>query len=166
MPMAGSKSITLGFLHVRRRASTLFRAGYLLTTDFGRPIEFHYTSEVSVPLIHQTIFGADFEPHFFVDTLAKPMTDRQSVAPQLIVVSSRSLLGLRRLIPAPVVSVDVASDDPFASAHAHEEFGKDLAIFEKVRGMVSGGFDWREPFERIESALAEIGEPTGARSAA
>ncbi|MBY0587934.1 hypothetical protein K2X85_12210 [bacterium] len=157
--MAGSpRSLVLGFVGVRRESSTTFRAGYLLVTDYGRPIEFHYTAPVTVPQSHQLLYGPDFEPIFFSESLAKPMTDRQSAAPHLIVVASPALLRLRQMIPAPVVYVfRVSPDGPWA-CQSHPEFAKDQGIFEKAASMVPPGFDWREIFERIDAALAETKE--------
>ncbi len=154
----GSKSLVLGFVDVRRESPETFRAGYLLTTDYGRPMEFHYTTQVSVPKSHQLLYGPDFEPIFFSENLAKPMTDRQGSAPQLVAVGTPALLRLRTLIPAPVVHVSRPDKDGPIVATAHPAHPKDQAIFEKVAGMVPPGFDWMELFDRLQGALAEVKE--------
>ncbi len=154
----GSKSLVLGFMDVRRESPETFRAGYLLTTDYGRPIEFHYTSPVSVPRAHQLLYGPDFEPVFFSENLAKPMTDRQGSAPQLVAVGTPALLQLRKSIPAPVVHLTRPDKDGPIVATAHPAHPKDLSIFEKVAGMVPPGFDWMELFDRLQGALAEVKE--------
>jgi hypothetical protein len=157
--MAGSpRTLVLGFIDVRRESPEVFRAGYLLTTDYGRPVEFHYTSAVQVSTIHQALYGADFEPIFFSEHLSKPMTDRQTAAPQLIAVANRSLLRLRTLIPAPVVHLSRSSDDGSLLVTTHPDFAKDKGVFEKVAGLVPPGFDWLELFDRLQTALAETKE--------
>lgn len=154
----GSKSLVLGFMDVRRESSDAFRAGYLLTTDYGRPIEFHYTTAVSVPKSHQILYGPDFEPVFFSEHLAKPMTDRQSSAPQLVAVGTPALLRLRMSIPAPVVHLARPVKEGPIVATANSAYPKDQTIFEKVAGMVPPGFDWMELFDRLQGALAEVKE--------
>jgi len=162
MSTPANRSLVLGFLHVRRTSPEAFRGGYLLTTDYGRPIEFHYSSEVSVPRSHQVLFGKQFEPLLSAEVLAKPMTDRQSTAPRLILVDTPALLDLRRLIPAPVVLLSTIAEggESKLKPQSHPEFEKDLAAFEKIRTLVPPGLDWMEPFVRIDEALAEIREPS------
>lgn len=162
MSSPASRSLALGFLHVRRSSPETFRGGYLLTTEYGRPIEFHYSSEVVVPRSHQVLFGRQFEPLLSAEVLAKPMTDRQSTAPRLILVDTPALLDLRRLIPAPVVLLSTVAEggEAILKSQTHPEFDKDLAAFEKIRTLVPPGLDWMEPFARIEEALAEIKEPS------
>lgn len=162
MSTPASRSLSLGFLHVRRSSPETFRGGYLLTTEYGRPIEFHYSSEVTVPKSHQVLFGKQFEPLLSAEVLAKPMTDRQSTAPRLILVDTPALLDLRRLIPAPVVLLTTftESGDRTLKAQSHPEFEKDLAAFEKIRTLVPPGLDWTEPFLRIDEALTEIKDPS------
>jgi hypothetical protein len=155
---AAPRSLVLGFLDVVRESAELFRGGYLIATDYGRPIEFHYTSQASVPRSHQLLYGPDFEPIFFADHLAKPMTDRQSSAPQLIVVGSPALVRLRGSIPAPVVHVTRAAEGSSFLAHTHPDHPKDRAVFEKVAGLVPPGFDWLEILERVRGALSEVKE--------
>lgn len=166
MSTASQRSLVLGFLHVRQSRPETFRGGYLLVTDYGRPIEFHYTSEIHVPKLHQHLYGPQFEPTLFVETFAKPLTDRQSTAPRMIAVDQRALLGLRSRIPAPVVMITGSA--PQAEGDSSRpvqvdcmaDFEKDLAAFEKIRSLVPPAFDWIEPFERIDAALAEIQTPS------
>lgn len=152
-PSAG-KSLTLGFLDVVGDDASGYRGGYLLTNEFGRPIEFHHTTPVTVSRQDRLLHGAGFESYLFVDTLAKPMTDRQSAAPRLIVVGQPILLELRRQIPAPVVHL-VGGERESAVARALEDHASDQAAFEKLRGLAPPQFDWLEPLGRIRAALEE-----------
>jgi hypothetical protein len=173
--MIGAKPLVLGFMAIRENNSGGLRCGYLLTTGFGRPIEFHYTSEVRFQRQQRVLFGASFEAYAFAELLAKPLTDRQSTAPRIILVNRRGLLELRRQIPAPVVflaplaEIEVPSEQntfvtesssaPFGTA-CLPEFAQDTQAFEKIRSLAAANFDWHEPFERLDQALAEITEPS------
>lgn len=165
---ATSRRIVLGFLSVRETPSGGLRGGYLLTTEFGRPIEFHYTTEFVPRRPHRVLYGDHFEPALYSEVLCKPMTDRQTTAPCLIAADRPAILHLRPLIPAPLVlilpnSVESASSRPRVETHA--SFPGDLASFEKTRELAAVNFDWLEPFARIALALVEIGSAPGRRAA-
>lgn len=166
MAATGNK-LLLGFMTVIRTERGALRGGYLLTSDYGRPIEFHYTSEVRLSGIQRFLHGADSDDYLYAESIGKPMTDRQTKPPKIIIVDCVQLLNLRPLIPAPVlfVSGEQATDETDTSSTeaykpiCHADFGQDLAAFEKIRELVSASFDWLEPFDRIKRALAEIRDP-------
>lgn len=112
----GNKPVVLGFLTVRATERAGWRGGYLLTTEYGRPIEFHFTSEVRLSKQQQLLFGKDVESYLFAEVIGKPMTDRQVTAPRLIAVDHAALLELRRLIPAPVVHLVGRPNNPGAAS--------------------------------------------------
>ena len=160
--MKATTGKVIGFLKVRESAAMGFRAGYLLTNEYGKPIEFHFTSELVVQKTHRLLYGAGFEPYLFVEVLGKPLTDRQSTAPRAVLVDHPALLGLRKQIPAPVLFISLSGGDGDATAETHAEHPEDLAAFDKLRDWVPSGFQWSEPFERILSALEEVEEPNAA----
>jgi hypothetical protein len=100
--------------------------------------------------------------------LAQPLTDRQSVAPRIVLVERANLLELRRRIPAPVVLIEPRTTDSPApepgesAAHfravTHPEFPDDSVAFERIRELTPSSFDWLEPFDRLSAALSEIRE--------
>ncbi|QDU59308.1 hypothetical protein Pan216_01360 [Planctomycetes bacterium Pan216] len=165
MGSPSSKSIVIGFLTVRPVDETALRGGYLLTTEFGRPLEFHYTSELRVSHQQRLLYGPSFDSYIQAEVIAKPMTNRQSTAPRIIVVNRMPLLDLRRHIPAPVsclLETQAKPEEPDSRPfriEVHDEYPYDRAAFDKIQKLAAEGFDWLEPFERIEQALAEIREP-------
>lgn len=166
MNAPAAKPLVLGFMTVRKTVGDGYRGGYLLTNEYGRPIEFHYTSEVRFDRQQQLLHGTGFESYLYVDLVGKPMTDRQSTAPRIILVDHSKLLDLRTRIPAPVVCLQMNAADP-ATVTApivttHADFGSDLAAFEKIKEKALANFDWLEPFERLEMALSEIRDPGSA----
>jgi hypothetical protein len=155
-----ANSLVLGFLHVARPTADSFRAGYLLVDDYGRPLEFHYSSEVRVSGVQQALYGPRFMETLYVDVLGKPLTDRQTAAPRALFVDSPHLLSLRDAIPAPVVwsaSIqDGAAPSQGDSPDSRPMEAKSASVFAKIRALAPAGFDWKEPFERIRLALAEL----------
>jgi hypothetical protein len=170
MSKPGGKGVVLGFLTVRPTATEGLRGGYLLTTDYGRPIEFHYTSEFRLTGPERLLFGTPPPEYLHVEMLAQPLTDRQTVAPRIVLVDRPNLLELRRRIPAPVVLIESPSaESPELAAdqtrhlaafrsQTHVEFPDDAIAFERIRELTPSSFDWLEPFDRLAAALAEIRE--------
>lgn len=101
--------ISVGFLLVKPTQRGGLRGGYLITSAYGRPIEFHYTGEILVPPPQRVLYGTRFEPAVYGETIGKALTDRQSRAPKLIAVTQPACMSLRRLIPAPMVCVGAAT---------------------------------------------------------
>lgn len=160
MAKAGDKPVVLGFISVQPTKDGGVRGGYLLTTEYGRPIEFHYTSEVAIPRPQQILHGEGFEPYLYAEIVAKPMTDRQGTAPRAILVDHPALLELRRLIPAAVIQLrrNAQGEGQF-QPRVHVDFPQDEAAFGILQNLVPRNFDWLEPFERIDQALGEIQDP-------
>ena len=153
MAQPTGRGIVLGFLTVRETPDGGARGGYLLTTEYGRPIEFHYTSELRIAGPQRVLYGETALEYLHLDALAIPLTERQTAAPHAVLVDRPGLLELRRRIPAPALLVDGAE------IRAHAAFPRDLEALARLREHVPVGFDWREPFARLTQALAEIREP-------
>jgi len=151
--------VVFGFLTVRPTPNDGMRGGYLLTSEHGRPIEFHYTSEVRLRGPQRILFGVRVEEFLEVDLVALPLTERQSVVPSVVVVDRPALLELRTRIPASVVCLG-PSDEPNLpwSIQVHATQPADLQEFQKAVDFAPPNFDWLEPFERLSAALSEIRE--------
>ncbi|HVJ83644.1 MAG TPA: hypothetical protein VNC50_21435 [Planctomycetia bacterium] len=165
MAKAGPRGVLLGFLAIRKTPSEGVRGGYLITTEYGRPVEFHYTTELKLAGPQRLLFGGAAPEYLHVELVAVPLTDKQSVAPQILFVDSPALLELRTRIPAPVVCVSppsiVGGDGRHlapVAVRCHPEHPGDAAIFERLRELAPSQFDWLEPFDRLTGALAEIRE--------
>jgi hypothetical protein len=163
MSAADESSLALGFMAVRAASCDRLRGGYLLTTPFGRPIEFHYTTELVIRRPHRVLYGEALEPYVFSHIIALPLFARAAVSPHLVIVTSRSFLDLRPFVPVPVVQIGPANEirATFSAPQitAHWKYASDVAAYESANACVAAGFDWLEPFQRIEQALAEVSDP-------
>ena len=152
------KNIVLGFLTVRDIESSGLRGGYLLTSEYGRPLEFHYTSVLHISKVQRALHGSGFEPYVYAQVLALPLTERQTTPPQMIVVDHPALLEIRKRIPAPVLLFERESEQ----LTPHVDFQHDLQAMEKLRTYLPVSFNLHEPFERIEQAIHELREQSAA----
>ena len=159
MNPAQPSQVVLAFLTVRPTSDDAVRGGYLLTTRHGRPIEFHYTADLRLRGPQRLLFGSRIEEFLEVDLLAMPLVERQSAAPNIIVVDRPALLELRTRIPAPVVLLEPsdAAEQPWA-ARAHPTCEGDYLEFRAILDLTPPNFDWLEPFERLGAALGEVRE--------
>jgi hypothetical protein len=151
-------------LCVRDTPSGGRRGGYLLTTEYGRPLEFHYTTEVRFRGPQRVLYGAASGRRLDVELFALPLVDRQFAPPQIVFVDDEWLLGLRESTPAPVVALiecDAVGCEPW-QALVHDRHRHDLSAFEAVRTLCPPSFDWLEPFARLTEALAELRDPRAA----
>lgn len=160
MELSPQKVTHLGFLTIAESDGGEIRGGYLLTTEYGRPVEFHYSHPLRFTKQERVLYGSQFGPLVHAELVAKPLTDRQTVAPRAIISDRSTLLFLRRHVPAPVVWLQREQKNASEHFHAetHSEFPNDLLAFEKLRDLVPKNFDWLEPFDRIVAALQTIPE--------
>lgn len=158
MAKAGDKPLVLGFLTVcpSTPGDGGLRGGYLLTNEYGRPLEFHFTSELRLTRQQILLHGARAETYLHAEVLAKPLTDKQGTPPRVVLVGTESLLALRKLIPAPVLYL--RGPGPKVTVSVHRDFPGDSSAFAVLETLVPTSFDWLEPFERIEQALDEVRE--------
>jgi hypothetical protein len=158
MARSGSKPLILGFLGVRDDAADGLAGGYLLTTEFGRPLEFHYTAPLKLSGPQRILYGAGYRSYVYGEAIGKALTDRQSTAPRILLAADAGFLALRPHIPAPIVRLSRESSG--MSTDCHSDFEQDGAAFEKIRRLTPENFDWLEPFDRIREALSELRDRT------
>ena len=150
MPDPTERRIVLGFLTVQRTADGGLRGGYLLTSEYGRPQEFHYTTELVIAGRQRTLYGGIALECLHVETFALPLLARQTVAPHAVMVDVPSLLEVRPRIPAPIFLVRPGEIVP------HPQFPLDAELLDRLRAVVPPSFSWSEPFDRLAEALGEI----------
>ncbi len=150
MPDQPERRIVLGFLTVKPTAEGGLRGGYLLTTEYGRPLEFHYTTELRIAGPQRRLFGGSAPECLHVESFALPLIAKQTTAPHALFVDLASLLDVRRRIPAPALLVEPGAVSP------HRDHPEDAEAFARLQALTPPSFSWAEPFERLAEALAEI----------
>ena len=144
------RRVVLGFLTVRRTTSGGLRGGYLLTSEYGRPLEFHYTTELRIAGPQRVLYGGAAPECLYVEAFGLPLLARQTLAPQLLLTDAPTLLDVRPRIPAPMLLVQTGD------IAAHRNFPDDRALLDRMQSYVPPNFSWTEPFERLSEALGEI----------
>jgi len=141
----------LGFLTVLHEAGG-YLGGYLVTNQWGRPLEFRLSTPVQPNRVQQILYGETLEPYICADLIGKTLVDKAGVAVQLVVTDTPAALELRHRVEFPVVLLPAPGDTPI---RGHARYPDDGPAIERLLDQVKGSLDLAEPFARIREALAE-----------
>jgi hypothetical protein len=165
--VATAAPINLGFLTVLHEANG-YLGGYLVTNNWGRPLEFRLSTAVQPNRVQQILYADTLKAYICADLIGKTLLDKTTAVAQLVITDTRDVLDLRRRVEVPVVwlaQADAAPPPPGESCvrqaegsrpaiFAHPHFPADVAM---VRELLVGleGVDVAEPFVRIREAIPE-----------
>ena len=160
----------LGFLTIVHEPAG-YLGGYLVTNQWGRPLEFRLSTAVQPNRVHQILYGGTLQAYVCADLIGKTLVDKTSVGVQLVVTDSEPVLDLRLKVAVPVVWL-AAADNPVAAALVaggagvpggdgrgtlvcHPRFTGDAAVVREILDKVEGTLDLADPFVRIREAVGE-----------
>jgi hypothetical protein len=150
--------MNLGFLTVLHENNG-YIGGYLVTNQWGRPLEFRLSSAVQPNRVQQIIYGDTLEPYVCADLIAKTLVEKTPTPVQCIWTDFAPVLELRRSLELPVA---LWSDSPVNRAlaqrtHAvcHASFPDDAPLVHDLVDRLDGTVTLSEPFARIRAAISE-----------
>jgi hypothetical protein len=152
----------LGFLTIHHDSNG-YIGGYLVTNQWGRPLEFRLSSAVQPNRLQQILYGDTLEPYICGDLIGKTLVDKTSVAAGCILTDRPVLLELRRNLEIPVACIPQAlsMQPPLTHPGFPEDSSHIHNLIERQRGIL----DLAEPFVRIRDAMSEA-RKTGATNRA
>ena len=113
--MTQTRIFAMGFISIQKSRNAGLRGGYLILNAYGRPLEFHYSSEVVLSEMQRSLFGTTEKDNLYSELIAKSLTQRQKTPPRVILVDSEPLVisavtgqGLNQLIGAIVKALEEA----------------------------------------------------------
>jgi hypothetical protein len=166
-----SATLNLGFLTILHEANG-YMGGYLVTNQWGRPLEFRLSTAVQPNRIHQVLYGETLEPYICADLVGKTLFEKTSIQAQFLITDHPSALDLRLRLEQPVAWL-AAPDDPSARDIAggdacvrppsaklgaiicHARFASDVPVVRELLERLDGHLDLAEPFLRIRDAMSE-----------
>ena len=163
-----SAPINLGFLTVLHEANG-YLGGYLVTNNWGRPLEFRLSTAVQPNRVQQILYAATLKPYLCADLIGKTLVDKTSAIAQLVVTDTQDVLELRPRVEAPVVwlappeaVLPEGADNCVKPAEAgrgpvlvHPRYPADVAVVREMLAGMEGILDLTEPFARIREAIGE-----------
>jgi hypothetical protein len=175
-PPIAMPPLNLGFLTVVREPTGYF-GGYLVTNQWGRPLEFRLSTAVQPNRVQQILYAETLEPYICGDLIGKTLVDKTGVPVQMVVTDTEPALDLRQRLEVPVVLLLPASEagegekgDRHGCAkhplgrpgngacplfHLHARFPSDGPVIEGLLDKVHSTLDLAEPFARIRQAMSE-----------
>jgi hypothetical protein len=160
---AVAMTVNLGFLTVVRETNG-YLGGYLVTNQWGRPLEFRLSTAVQPNRVQQILYGETLEPYLYAEVIGKTLLEKAGVAAHLIVTDRRPVLEIRPRLEMPVLFLAEESEElgcfrPAAEGQSrfcrHPNFPTDEAAIRLLLQRLESPFDLLEPFCRVREAMSE-----------
>jgi hypothetical protein len=142
-------AVNLGFLTVVREAGS-YVGGYLVTNQWGRPLEFRLSTAVQPNRVQQILYAETLEPYICGDLIGKTLVEKAGIAVQVVITDVQPALDLRNRLDIPVVYL---GQEGALSGHAR--FPGDAVSISELVERLRGTLELAEPFMRIREAMAE-----------
>jgi hypothetical protein len=158
--------LTLGFLTVLFENAS-YLGGYLVTNQWGRPLEFRLSTAVQPNRVQQILYGGTLQSYICADLIGKTLVDKTGTIAQFLVTDTPAALDLRLRLETPVfwlAPAEPRGPDPTrvcqlpdgrGSLHAHALYPADVEAGRRQLEPVCATLDLGEPFSRIREAMTE-----------
>ena len=94
-----------GYLSVLESPEHGFFGGYLIISDWGRPLEFHCTAPVRPSRAQQILYGPSLRPYLLGEQIGPALAAKAKLAPQVILTDQAATLCLRSQSQVPMALV-------------------------------------------------------------
>jgi hypothetical protein len=139
----------VGFLTIVREQQS-YLGGYLVTNQWGRPLEFRLSTPVQPNRVQQILYAETLEPYICSDLIGKTLVEKTGVPVRVVVTDTEAALNLRQRLETPVALVSAGQE-----MRGHSRFPGDGPVIQELLEKIKGGLDLVEPFQRIREALVE-----------
>jgi hypothetical protein len=159
-------TLNLGFLTVLQEANG-YLGGFLVTNNWGRPLEFRLSTAVQPNRMHHILYGPTLVPYVCADLIARTLVEKTAAQAQLLLTDTEAVLDLRLKVATPVVWIAPVDHKPGADANVvrpaaagrgailgHPRLAADVEIVRELFQQLDG-LDLMEPFIRIREAMSE-----------
>ncbi|MFL5245489.1 MAG: hypothetical protein ACJ8FY_25625 [Gemmataceae bacterium] len=160
-------ALNLGFLTVLQEGNS-YVGGFLVTNQWGRPLEFRLTTSVQPNRVQQILYGDTLSPYICADLVGRTLVEKTSTAANFIITDCQAALDLRFHCEVPVVwlgqrdntdSLPLPGRCPVEGSrwplHRHPRFPGDSLCLAPLLDRLDGVLDLAEPFFRVREAIGE-----------
>src|SRR6516164_1723415 len=113
-------SWNLGFLTIVHEPAG-YLGGFLVTNQWGRPLEFRLSTAVLPNRVQQILYGDTLQPYICAELIGKMLIDKTITQAQVIVTDRETVLPLRQLLTTPVAWID-AHAEGVSAFQTHAQF--------------------------------------------
>jgi hypothetical protein len=160
-PGIATTTLNVGFLTVVRESGG-YLGGYMVTNQWGRPLEFRVSTAVQPNRVQQILYGATLEPYICGDLIGKTLVDKTGTSVQMVITDTEAALDLRQRLEIPVVWLAPAASNPTLTTElpawnvrGHARFPDDGRVIQEMLEAVKGTIDLTERFARLHEAMSE-----------
>jgi hypothetical protein len=154
----------VGFITALKEADA-YAGGYLVTNQWGRPLEFRVSARVMPSRVQKILYGETLEPYVLADLIGRNLLSNSATMASWLLTDQCAFLGLRDEIDIPLALVTneetrgglaaltrvTCPGDRFVYCRA--DFSADMEPLQSR--LACCRLDILEPFERIVSAIQE-----------
>jgi len=148
----------LGFLTIVQEPAG-YLGGYLVTNQWGRPLEFRLSTAVLPNRVQQILYGDTLQPYICGELIGKTLIDKTVTQAHVIVTDREIVLPLRQLLATPVGWIDerewAGVSERENVLQTHPLFPQDQRMLADLEERLGDAFDLTEPFARIREAISE-----------
>jgi hypothetical protein len=145
----------LGFLTIVHEPAG-YLGGYLVTNQWGRPLEFRLSTAVLPNRVQQILYGDTLQPYICAELIGRTLIDKTITQAHIILTDRETILPLRQLRDTPVGCIDESmAPERGPLLQIHPQFPQDQTKLKDLEERLGDGFDLTEPFARIREAIAE-----------
>jgi hypothetical protein len=94
-----------GYLSMLESPEHGFFGGFLIISDWGRPLEFHCTAPVRPSRAQQILYGPSLRPYLLGDQIGPALLEKAQLPPQIILTDQAAGLFLRSCGTIPIAMV-------------------------------------------------------------
>lgn len=159
-PTTAASGTNLGFLTILQEPIGAL-GGYLVTNNWGRPLEFRLTSPVQTNRVQQILYGDTLECYLCGELIGKTLIEKSATPAAWIITNHAAALELRARVNVPVSlwvpggpPATLPGDPQGRGLFGHERFPDDGVLVNEYLSKL-GNFDLGEPFQRIRDAIQE-----------
>src|SRR5205809_4555368 len=76
--------------------------GYLVTNQWGRPLEFRLSTAVQPNRVQQILYGGTLQSYICADLIGKTLVEKTSAGVQFVLTDHEAVLDLRQRLEIPV----------------------------------------------------------------
>ena len=163
-----SATVNLGFLTILQESNG-FLGGYLITNQWGRPLEFRLSTAVQPNRIHQILYGQTLQGYLCGELIGKTLVEKSTAQAHFIMTDKTDALHLRLHVTTPVLLPESGGGPPAdeqavcvrsgqdgkPAVFGHARFPEDKEAIEQLLERLDGRLDLNEPFLRIREAIGE-----------
>lgn len=164
--------MNMGFLTILQENNG-YLGGYLVTNQWGRPLEFRLSTAVQPNRVQQILYADTLVPYICGDLIGKTLVEKTGIPVQAVFTDTEAALDLRLKLEAPVAYLPKPErveppalaagpaqaappvETPRERLRTHAAFPGDGALVQETLDRLHKAFDLTEPFQRIREAMGE-----------